>query len=552
MSDFTFKQVDKNEYETFMEGKSLNIFFKIPDGNRIEDLTIRKIDDEYDDEEYENIKGEPTKAAYFEFTKIEKDNNLVRISPLAGLNFLSKEYIKIGNFLDLGKNSKINVDFKDGASPYFDDLSIENNKRLSLIFEKSDFEKIEKDELMKKTGLIPSNSSAINENSNLTITLGDKTIIDRIIFCRSSNNPDLENKVDLSKIKYLLCNRSCFYPKTNDFTIAVECDAFKFSQATLGTEGRSRQKNGTVCLLKNKYKEEGELNSIVLESNDLIFEGTSSLIVDTKSLTFETSPKNRSSTCRKTNKLRAKDGITLMGARFENSNIASDHGTITMIDSDLHDATVHFSDAGDEYSNGVIKDADIRYSDLKNINGILTNDLFNCKADNVVFEKESFVKYGPPIRDVKGRWLELNNIVLKEGAFLKLYDYSNQESPLKKFSNSTIEGKVEIDNDVDYTIESSVLKSGNMKIKAGDKIDKVVIDNSILEGDNVLYNISELSCSEVRDSELDLKEPAKISNQLLSFEDIDDYEAYQRAQEPKLEEIKKDVGQITTEDWEVL
>lgn len=92
----------------------------------------------------------------------------------------------------------------------------------------------------------------------------------------------------------------------------------------------------------------------------------------------------------------------------------------------------------------------------------------------------------------------------------------------------------------------------NMKIKAGDKIDKVVIDNSILEGDNVLYNVSELTCSEVRDSELDLKEPAKISNQLLSFEDIDDYEAYQRAQEPKLEEIKKDVVQITTEDWEVL
>lgn len=36
MSDFTFKQVDKNEYETFMEGNSLNIFFKIPDGCKIE------------------------------------------------------------------------------------------------------------------------------------------------------------------------------------------------------------------------------------------------------------------------------------------------------------------------------------------------------------------------------------------------------------------------------------------------------------------------------------------------------------------------------------
>ena len=214
----------------------------------------------------------------------------------------------------------------------------------------------------------------------------------------------------------------------------------------------------------------------MLESNDLIFEGTSSLIVDTKSLTFETSPKNKSSTCRKTIKLSAKDQITLMGARLENSQVVSDNGAITIIDGDLHDATVHFSSAGDESSNGVIKNADIRYSDLKNINGILTNDLFNCKADNVTFEKESYIKYGSLTRDVKGRWLELENVVLKEGAFLKLYDYSNQESPLKKFSNSTIEGGVEIDNDVDYTIKSSVLKSGNMKIKAGDKIDKVVIE----------------------------------------------------------------------------
>ena len=447
-------------------------------------------------------------------------------------------------------DKEVNIDLKDGASPCFQGFDFANNRDSTFIFTPSSFKKISEEEL-NKAAFYSSGISTIEGNANLTLTLGDNTLIEDIFCCGSSSRSGLENKVDLSKIRYLDCNSSYFYPKTNGFTIAVECDIFKFIKATLSTEGKAKP-SGTVCLFKNKYKEEGELNSIVLESNDLIFEGTSSLIVDTKSLTFETSPKNKSSTCRKTVKLSAKDQITLMGARFENSNIASDHGTITMIDSDIHDATVHFSDAGDEYSNGVIKDADIRYSDLKNINGVLTNDLFNCKADNITFEKESFVKYGPPIRDVKGRWLELNNIVLKEGAFLKLYDYSDQESPLKKFSNSTIEGGVGIDNDVDYAIKSSVLKSGNIKIKAGDKIDKVVIDNSILEGDNVLYNVSELSCSEVRDSELDLKEPAKISNQLLSFEDIDDYAAYQKAQEPKLEEIKKDVGQITTEDWEVL
>ena len=544
MSDFTFKEVGKNEYETFMESKTLNIFFKIPDGCKIEDYNISKTT------ETPSVMGRPSKAAYFEFTKAPDKDAMSTISPKAGLNFLSKRYIQIGELLNLGDNDEVNVDFLDGASPHFETLNFANNRDSTFIFTPSSFKKLSEEEL-NKAAFYSSGISTIEGNANLTLTLGDNTLIEDIFCCGSSSRSGLDNKVDLSKIRYLDCNSSYFYLKTNSFTIAVECDIFKFIKATLNAEGKSKQ-SGTVCLLKNKYKEKGELNSIVLESNDLIFEGTSSLIVDTKSLTFETSPKNKSSTCRKTVKLSAKEQITLMGARLENSQAVSDNGTLTIIDGDLHDATVHFSDAGDESSNGVIKNADIRYSDLKNINGILTNDLFNCKANNVTFGKESYIKYGSLTRDVKGRWLELENVVLKEQASLYLYDYSNQESPLKKFSNSTIEGKVEIDNDVDYTIKSSVLKSGNMKIKAGDKIDKVIIDNTILEGDNVLYNVSDLSCSEVRDSQISLKEPAKISNQLLSFEDIDDYEAYQRAQEPKLEEIKRDVGQITTEDWEVL
>ena len=544
MSDFTFKQIDKNEYETFMEGKSLNIFFKIPDGCKIEDYNIKKA------EETPTLVGSPSKAAYFEFIKAPDEGTANFISPLAGLNFLNKSYIRIEEFLSLGDNKEVNIDLKDGASPCFQGFDFANNRDSTFIFTPSSFKKISEEEL-NKAAFYSSGISTIEGNANLILTLGDNTLIEDIFCCGSSSRSGLENKVDLSKIKYLDCNSSYFYLKTNGFTIAVECDIFKFIKATLSAEGKVKP-SGTVCLFKNKYKEEGELNSIVLESNDLIFEGTSSLIVDTKSLTFETSPKDRSSTCRKTVKLSAKDQITLMGARLENSQAVSDNGTLTIIDGDLHDATVHFSGAGDESSNGVIKNADIRYSDLKNINGILTNDLFNCKANNVTFGKEGYIKYGSLTRDVKGRWLELENVVLKEQASLYLYDYSNQESPLKKFSNSTIEGKVEIDNDVDYTIKSSVLKSGNIKIKAGDKIDKVIIDNSILEGDNVLYNVSELSYSEVRDSELDLKEPAKISNQLLSFEDVDDYEAYQKAQEPKLEEPKREVGQITTEDWKVL
>lgn len=79
MSDFTFKEVSKNEYETFMEGKSLNIFFKIPDGCKIEDYNIKKA------EETPTLVGSPSKAAYFEFVKAPDKEAFNAISPLAGL-----------------------------------------------------------------------------------------------------------------------------------------------------------------------------------------------------------------------------------------------------------------------------------------------------------------------------------------------------------------------------------------------------------------------------------------------------------------------------------
>lgn len=329
MSDFTFKEVDKNEYETFFEGESLNIFFKIPDGCKIEDYNISKTT------ETPSVMGRPSKAAYFEFTKAPDKDAVSTISPKAGLNFLSKRYIQIGELLNLGDNDEVNVDFLDGASPHFETLNFANNRKSTFIFTPSSFKKISEEEL-NKAAFYSSGISTIEGNANLTLTLGDNTLIEDIFCCGSSSRSGLDNKVDLSKIRYLDCNSSYFYLKTNSFTITVECDIFKFIKATLNAEGKSKQ-SGTVCLLKNKYKEKGELNSIVLESNDLIFEGTSSLIVDTKSLTFETSPKNRSSTCRKTNKLRAKDGITLMGARFISS--------ITKMNSRIVKITINHSDS---------------------------------------------------------------------------------------------------------------------------------------------------------------------------------------------------------------
>ena len=193
MSDFTFKQIDKNEYETFMEGKSLKIFFKIPDGFKIADYNITKT------EETPTLIGSPSKAAYFEFTKAPDDDTASFISPLAGLNFLNKSYIKIEEFLSLGDNKEVNIDLKDGASPCFQGFDFANNRDSTFIFTPSSFKKISEEEL-NKAAFYSSGISTIESNANLTLTLGDNTLIEDIFCCGSSSRSGLDNKVDLSKL----------------------------------------------------------------------------------------------------------------------------------------------------------------------------------------------------------------------------------------------------------------------------------------------------------------------------------------------------------------
>ena len=194
MSDFTFKEIDKNEYETFFEGESLNIFFKIPDGCKIEDYNISKTT------ETPSVMGRPSKAAYFEFTKAPDKDAVSTISPKAGLNFLSKRYIQIGELLNLGDNDEVNVDFLDGASPHFETLNFANNRKSTFIFTPSSFKTISEEEL-NNAGFYSSGISTIEGNANLILTLGDNTLIEDIFCCGSSSRSGLENKVDLSKIK---------------------------------------------------------------------------------------------------------------------------------------------------------------------------------------------------------------------------------------------------------------------------------------------------------------------------------------------------------------
>ena len=93
-----------------------------------------------------------------------------------------------------------------------------------------------------------------------------------------------------------------------------------------------------------------------------------------------------------------------------------------MIDSDLNDSTVHFSDAGDEYSNGVIKDADIRYEE----NMVISNSNIKGKIylqnisgiDCAILENSTIVaSKSMPIEDAEIKEKNIQDYYLYQKSF---------------------------------------------------------------------------------------------------------------------------------------
>ena len=78
-----------------------------------------------------------------------------------------------------------------------------------------------------------------------------------------------------------------------------------------------------------------------------------------------------------------------------------------------------------------------------------------------------------------------------------------------------------------------------------DKNNSVAINNSILEGDSTLLNVSELSCSELRDSKILLDRPTNISNQFFYFNDIKDYGAHLCNQAQNFTEVDSQMSSNT-------
>lgn len=574
----TFVQNSSGSWDLYVNNEPFGVTFEIPDG-----YTMMAYKFFLSNDEINSVKA--CKDVVFVLDEPHKMRSIV-IDAEANTRFLNGLKVKVTGTLTLGKNFNLalsrNSQEKNPKMPKFNDLIIKNNENTIINFEDRT-KKLNSRELyqLSKDGVYPYSRNMVQNNANLNLSLAVDT---KSIYIAENMDPIKRNiSLSFGQAGYIFLRLARLNSDARDSTLTIDSDIIKLEESILNITGNNS------FVMRNDNDKPTVIDSEYVKNMELSFDGTN-VTIDAQTVNFDWWKTPSSNTehapsvnFHGENSFVAKNIVVFeSNNRFVNSKVIS-HKTLSFkgMSNAIMDSEISFSEKNQNYSE--IKDFISRDSTLSDVSGTLTGSINSVKGEEITIKEGGQFNILPANAQETGvstylssltieegselsigangadkKTISLSNVKvsngnnIKEGAFLKLYDYSNQENPLKRFSNSTVEGGVEINNNVDYTIESSLLKSGKMEIKAGDKINRVLIDNSILEGDNVLYNVSELSCSEVRDSELDLKEPAKISNQLLSFEDIDDYEAYQRAQEPKLEEIKKDVGQITTEDWEVL
>ena len=112
MSDFTFKEVGKNEYETFMEGKTLNIFFKIPDGCSIEDYELYFTEEDF----------KPCKDVVIKLQNPPKTFKSINVASNADITFKDGLSFCVNNSITLAKNKNLLFCAKDGVKEVDEEL----------------------------------------------------------------------------------------------------------------------------------------------------------------------------------------------------------------------------------------------------------------------------------------------------------------------------------------------------------------------------------------------------------------------------------------------
>ena len=195
----------------------------------------------------------------------------------------------------------------------------------------------------------------------------------------------------------------------------------------------------------------------------------------------------------------------------------SENKRIKIENSTLNKSIVSF--AKNNQDGNSIRDSEIFASDLKKLKGSFRGNIDNCLAENIEFGTNSGVFYEELDMNHEARYLKINNLSLEKNAILKITD-CNSNDKMSKICNSRVEGHFVLDTNTCLEINSAILKEGRTSIRTSSGYSKVMIENSVLSGNNDFRNIVGISCIEASNSRITSKDYLKINDEVISNMDI--------------------------------
>ena len=534
-----FIKCGKSDYTIEADGFKTNIFFRVPNGYSLEDYPISMVD---------STEGQPSRYAFFELTKPPHEMKKISISTKAGLYFLETYPIKVGSLLEVGANSHVNIEGTKDSSVYFEGLSISNNKIFTIKFSPSTFEQLTEAEIAKTEVAMP-DVTAIKGNSKFTIELSDKSFIKNLNGFYIMDNSKEFGDLDLSKTKYIDIEFLAFYAENKGSRFAFDCDLLRGYDIGFFMQG-APNKGEEACYALIKNINEKGFSYITLPETSIKTIGSASLTAKTEKLFLEQKEK-QPYVFTGTNLIEAEEGVGLKAVELFNSIVTSESKKVIIENSTLNKSIIAFSDINE--AGNSIRESNVFASEFRNISGSFRGNVDNCMAENIEFGTNSWIFYEELDTNHEAKYLKIQNLALSENSIFKVTD-CNSNDKMNKISNSKVEGHFVLDTNVCLDVDSAILKEGITKVRVGSGYGKVMIENSILGGNNDFRNIVAISCSEIDNSRIVSKDYIKISDEVISKADVSlsekDVERYnQQGSQGTI--MDSQVGQAT-KDLEIL
>ena len=513
-NNLTFKKLDNGYYEAFFKGNSLSIFFKVPDGFDIRDYPIST---------YGPCKEIENESAYFELTKEPHETFSIDIATDAGLIFPKAFPIKIGSKLTLGSNKDMTIKTVDSPDLYFDALKIENNERSSIAFTPNKLKRLSQKELQDEG--LDIEETIITSNTNVNFFINNNCSI-RFINNLFTQDPT-KNKIDLSKTRYIDISYGVFSPEQNYNNFSAISDLFIFHNSKIiltKIDNKSAKSSSIEMTSKNKG-----LTRIDMEKIDVSFFDGSTLEVDAKKLELgdRNSQKSELSFYEK-NQLSAKEKIFTKESTFSDATINSENLELKIDGSAISKSSINFTGSSEKDNISKVEHATAFKSILNNISGDLRGTTISwMKANNITLGKNTSF-YHTLLRDTWPKLdylLNLDNITIAPDSSLH-FDYGKDFA--RSLNNCYVEGKVSIESNCPYEINSSTIKNNNDEestIFISSNGGNPLIESVLFNGDVEIKNVDELSYSEISNSKLLSPYRVNASNLFLCDETITNFDA---------------------------